>query len=138
MLCAPVLVELKRDEDGDMHPNNDYIARGVGMVIMAAATALINPKLGFVLDFARGLVLSFGIFTFFFPYLINVVLYKKGVIKNHRWWNHLSKEAIPDKWVWWSSTPWFFRMMLLFIVFLACVKVYACPCKIASFYNNCF
>jgi hypothetical protein len=136
MLCAPLFAELYDDRDGDEHPNQDWIWRGVLMIIFAALAAFMYIELyrgpaDYFKKFGQNFVLSFGIFSLFFPYLINIAHNKK------RWWDSLSKTAWPDKVYLWRMTPWYGRLFILLVLFGVCVIIYTCPGKILSFYNPC-
>ena len=139
VLCLPLVEELYLDRNGDAHTDGySLLNRVVTVVISALCVAVINPKLGLWEDSGRSIALSFGIFTFFFPYLINIILYKRGVIGNHRWWSHLGTNGFPDTWSWWRSTPWYYRMFFLLIILLAGAIVYFCPCKQINYMYDCF
>jgi hypothetical protein len=130
VLCAPLWLEAYLDRNGDDHKDvSDVIFRACFVFICSVCVAVVNPKVSFGVDLSRSIALSVGMFTFFFPYLMNIILYRRGIIADHRWWSYLGKKAIPDRWSWWNSTPWFYRMMLMLIVLLAGCIVYFCPCK---------
>lgn len=125
ILTFPLLIELWDDRHGDVHPNHDVIWRGILMVVCSGLARLINPSH----NYFQALSLSVGIFTFFFPYLVNIKLLKNKVIQDKKWWNHLSTTAIPDKWEWWSGTPWFGRMFFMAVILAAGIMTYVCwPC----------
>lgn len=109
ILFAPTIYEAYEDRKGDKHPNLDWAYRGGLMIGAAALVATISPWMGVERNFFRSFALTFGIFTFFFPYLINIVHKKK------KWWDSLSDTAIPDKWTYWRLTPWPVRMFILAI-----------------------
>lgn len=133
LLSSPMLVELYNDRNGDHHPNNDWMLRGLLMLVSALIVFFIHPHKNFL----QGLLLSFGIFLLFFPYLINIVHYQRKVIIDSRWWDHLSSTAIPDKWYWWSNTPWYGRFFIMAAIFAACVMLYTCWGKFFGFSNPC-
>lgn len=138
LLSVPLFVELWYDRKGDHHPNHDWLYRAFAVVWMSIFSALLLPKLGFWIDFLRGVMLSSGIFILFFPYLINIILVHNRIITDHRWWDHLSGKAWPDRLQIWAETPWLVRMFVLVIIFSACCVVYFCPCKLIGYENNCF
>lgn len=129
-LCIPLFAELYADRDGDEHPNIDWLWRGVVMLAVSFILAFLADE-NQVLVFFRSFALSFGIFTLFFPYLVNIVHNKK------RWWDSLSPTAWPDKVYIWRASPWWARLFFLLVIFGACVMFYFCPGKIVSFYNPC-
>lgn len=136
LLCLPLFAELYEDRKGDKHPNNDWIYRGVIMILISTITAFMhieqyNGPADYFKKFGQNFVLSFGIFSLFFPYLINLAHNKK------RWWDSLSKTAWPDKVYLWRMTPWYGRLFILLVLFGVCLIIYTCPGKILSFYNPC-
>ena len=133
-LIVPTVAELIDDRNGDKHPNNEIYWRGALMVVMSALAAVVSPMLGFGADFLRSLLLTVGIFVFFFPYLINIVLYKRGVISNPKWWNHLSDTAWPDKHPWWKGTPWYARLFVVAWILAVTAVLYFDPC-VTGFFN---
>jgi hypothetical protein len=138
LLSLPLIIELYDDRNGEKHPSKDWFYRSFIAVVAAIAVASVWPKLGFWIDFLRGLVLSFGIFALFFPYLMNIILYRNGVITNHRWWSHLSTKAALDSWRLWGNSPWYVRLFILLLTFFAACLVYYCPCKLLRYENPCF
>ncbi len=135
-LSLPVFVELYDDRNGDKHPNNDWLFRGITMIFFSGLFALLYHDKNVI----QNLLLSFGIFAFFFPYLINIVHLKRGVIKlapGEKWYNHLSAKAWPDNQEWWNGIPWYARLIMMGIVFLACALVYNCWGKLYVFSNAC-
>lgn len=113
VLSTPVLWELFNDRNGDIHPNNDWLIRGLIMLASAVVVSIGTDR-----SFLQALTMSFGIFSLIFPYLYNILNGKKP------WYNYLSKTAIPDKWTYWAGTPWYGRMIILLIVFLTCFSIY--------------
>jgi hypothetical protein len=111
ILCSPLIWELFDDRKGDIHPNNDWLVRGS---IMLAASSIVT----FFVDrtFWQALMMSFGIFTLFFPYLYNIFNNKKP------WYNYWSKTAIPDKWISWMQWPTI--MFILLWIFGVCASIY--------------
>lgn len=138
LLSVPLLCELYDDRLGEQHPSNDWQYRPLLMLITGFFSAILLPKLGFWIDFLRGVVLSLGIFTLFFPYLINIILVHNRIITNRRWWDHLSGKAWPDRLQIWAETHWLIRMFVLMLIFSACCVVFFCPCKLIGYENNCF
>lgn len=121
ILAIPLAWELWDDRNGDDHSkNDDWILRGLLMIVCSIAVWFINSHHNFL----QALFLSFAMFTALFPYLINIILYKRGVISNLKWWDHLSNKAIPDKWI--SFIPWQIRMVMYLIILGAAVKLYIC------------
>ena len=107
LLFAPVLWELLDDKEGDVHPNNDWIVRGSIMVVASFIVAVLSAG---ERGFFASLAFSFSLFSFFFPYLYNLLNGKKP------WYNYLSLTAIPDKWELWRGTPWYSRFIILAIL----------------------
>lgn len=112
-LFSPVTWELVDDKKGDKHPNFDWTIRGAIMLVSSVIASIITHR-----NFPSSFFLSFGIFTFFFPYLYNIFNKKKP------WYDYLSKTAIPDKWKLWSGSPWYARMFILLIILGAAITVY--------------
>lgn len=111
VLAAPIIWELEDDKKGDVHPNNDWVMRGAIMVASALIASILGTK-----SFVQCLVMSFGIFTLFFPYFYNILNKKKP------WYNYWSKTAIPDKWISWM--PWYSIMFILLVIFGTCFSIY--------------
>lgn len=120
IFCTPIIWEWYQDRNGDKHPNYDWVLRGLLMLCVSVVVAIIHPAK----NFWQAFVLSFAMFTVFFPYGINIIHYKRGVIENPKWWSHLSKEAVPDKWLF--PIPWYGRMFFMIIILTAAIKVYVC------------
>ncbi len=121
-LCLPLLWELWDDRNGEKHPNNDWALRALFMVLGSGLASLFSHKHNMI----QNLLLSLGIFVFFFPYLMNIVHLKRKVTTDKKWWDHLSKDAWPDNQDWWNGIPWFARLVLVGIVFAATLMVYNC------------
>ena len=113
VLAAPLVWELINDKKGDVHPNNDWLIRGLIAVGASALVSIIGNK-----SFLQALVMAFGIFTLFFPYLVNIVH------KKEKWWSALSLTAWPDKLPYWAGTPWYGRLLILLIIFGTCFSIY--------------
>ena len=113
ILFSPLIWELFNDKQGDIHPNNDWMMRGIMMVASATLVSLFGTK-----GFFPALGLSLGIFFLLFDYLINIVNGKK------QWWSALSPTAIPDKWEYWAATPWYSRLLIRIIVFGTAFSIY--------------
>lgn len=121
VLTVPIIWELWDDRNGDEHvKNDDWILRGLLMVLGSIIVALINPNRNFIQAF----FLSFAMFAALFPYLINIVHYKRGVTSDKKWWSHLSKKAIPDKWLYFL--PWWTIAILYLIILGMATKLYIC------------
>lgn len=111
ILSSPLIWELFDDKKGDTHPNNDWIIRGSIMIASSVLVSLLSTK-----SFLQGLIMSFGIFTLFFPYLYNIFNKRKP------WYNYWSKTAIPDKWISWMA--WYAIMFTLLWIFGICASIY--------------
>ena len=122
LLILPTVWELINDRKGDAHPNNDWMYRGLLMLLASGAVAIIHPEKNFIQCF----LLSFGVFAFFFTYLVNIVHLCYGVTEDRKWWNHLSKNAFPDNIQMWADTPWYGRMFILAVILLVGIKLYVC------------
>jgi archaellum biogenesis protein FlaJ (TadC family) len=135
VLLFPVIWECWDDRDGDDHggKNDDWILRGLLMLVGSMIVFLIHPTK----NFFQALFLSFAMFTLIFPYAVNIVQYKRGVTHDPKWWDHLSKTAIPDKWDAWSGLHWSIRLILMLMFFGMAMTIYICWGKIFSFYNEC-
>lgn len=135
VLLIPYIWECSDDRNGDDHnaKNDDWILRGLLMLVASVVVFFIHPTK----NFFQALFMSFAMFTLFFPYTINIIQYKRGVTNDPRWWDHLSKTAIPDKWPAWNGLHWSIRLLLLLMLFGMALKLYVCWGKLISFYNEC-
>lgn len=137
VLCAPTGWAVVDDTKGDVHPNHDlYVVVGL-CVVSSLIVALIHPVTSFLFDFFKSFFLSGMIYVSLFPYMINIVLYRRGVIKDKKWYNHLSETAWPDKTTFWQATPWYGRMFSAFILLSLALNIYFCPGRILAFGNCC-
>lgn len=130
--CCVVLLltpfwELYDDRNGDDHKakNDDWVLRGLLMVLSSVAVWFIGYHWELHNhNFFQAFILSFTMFAVFFPYLVNMVLYKRGVISDPKWWSHLSKTAIPDKWIYFIH--WIPRMIMYLIILALGIRLYTC------------
>lgn len=131
VLLTPTAWELYDDYRGDDHngKNDDWKLRGLLMLVSAITVWLINPHR----NFAQAFILTFAMFAALFPYLINIIHYKRGVTSDPKWWSHLSKTAIPDKWI--SFIPWYLIMLMYAILLGAAIKIYICLDAFKSWYG---
>lgn len=139
VLAAPTAWALWDDRNGDVHPNNDLIT--ISWLTLAACflVAGVDPLTVYWLDTLRCLTLSVALYVAVFPYAVNYILIKRGVINARaKWYDHLSKTAWPDRTGWWQATPWYARMFFALVIFLAALKVYFCPGQILEYGNCCF
>lgn len=133
ILSAPTIYELLEDRNGDVHPNNDIVGRGIFMVLVSAIVVglryvfKIESGFSYITAFFQALAMSLGIFIFFFPYAINLVHRKK------RWWDSLSKTAWPDRLEWWRLTPWPARMFFQLLALVVAASLYFCLGKVIDF-----
>lgn len=137
LLISPTAYAVWEDRKGDKHPNKDLVLISVIVVLMALLTALINPRISFIIDSLRGASFAAGFFILFFAPAINIVLYKNGIISNRKWWNHLSLTAWPDSESWWSQTPWYGRLLFTGVAFYSGFVIYFCPCKLVDYTCKC-
>ena len=122
VLCVPLFWELWDDRNGDYHGkhNNDWLLRGMLMLVASAGLWLVNPHHNFIQYF----ILSFAIFTALFPYLVNIVHLSRGVTEDRRWWCHWNDKSIPDKWF--IGWDWYYVAFLYAVLLGAAIKIYIC------------
>lgn len=132
-LLIPTLYEAWNSRRGDKHPNHDLIRVGLLSLIVSGIVIIFNHRVNFV----QVIVLSLADFALFFPYLVNVLQMK--FIPNHKikWYDHLSKTAIPDKWEQWNQLNWIIRLLMVLIIFSGAIKLYLCWGKFLSYGYDC-
>lgn len=141
LLLTPTAYALYDDRDGDKHPNRDYIMIGITMIIASVVVALFDSRLGFWINMLRNLLMSFGLYSLIFNWAVVYMLVKRKVIelpKGVKWYNYFSATTWPDNWFFWNQLSWWKRLLIQLWIFGVCASVYFCPCKIVSFYNECF
>ncbi len=106
ILTAPLIWELINDKKGDVHPNNDWLMRGMIMVAGSIIVSLIGNK-----NVLQAFALSFGLFFLLFDYLFNIIH------KKPKWWSYLNTTAFPDNIAQWSGSSWYARLLIRLIVF---------------------
>ncbi len=116
LFLIPTLLAVYEDRNGDKHPNIDLLITGCFMLYISLAAFLLVGDWK-VLITAN--LHQIGLFIFVFPYLVNYVHFKRGVTSDPKWWNHMSKSAVPDKWPIWYKRPWYIRMVIAFLIGLA-------------------
>lgn len=141
LLSLPTLYAVYEDRNGDKHPNHDWTYILVIMVICSTVVALTDDRTTYWLSFVRAFLMSFSIYVLLFNWLINYVLWKRGVVelrKGVKWYNHFNKTSWPDRWMVWNTARWWQRVFIQLLVCSPFWSVYFCPCKIVSYYNECF
>jgi hypothetical protein len=138
LLCLPTAWALYDDRNGDKHPNRDLYTVMVAVGVVGLFCALINRPTFYWLDFLRSICLSGAIYVSVFPYAVNYMLWRRGILNTKTWWNHLSKTAWPDRTSWWIGTPWYGRVFFALVILGAALKVYFCPGQLIKFGNCCF
>lgn len=128
ILNTSLIWNLWDDRNGNTHiKSDDWILRGLLILVSSIVVWFIGYYWGLHdHNFWQALFLSFAMFAAFFPYLINIIHYKRGVTTDKKWWSHLSDRAIPDKLDMWRATPWYARMIIYLIILGAAVKLYIC------------
>lgn len=114
-----------RDRHGDAHPNSDWKMRGLLCLIAGLMSALIDPRLTYLIDVARHTSISALLFSALFPYWINYIHLKNKVTayiipfglmtrqeKFDHIVNHMSDTAWPDRDPSWRSLGWKRRMAI--------------------------
>ena len=128
LLLCPLAYALWEDRDGDSHPNNDLLDILIIGVVAALSVATIHPMqprfVDWLLDALRAGVFSASCYIALFPYLVNIMHYKRGVTADRRWWDHLSLTAWPDKWWLWRELHWSVRMILLILILATSTIIY--------------
>lgn len=138
ILGTPAVWALYDDRNGDKHPNRDLVKVTIITFVAAPFVALIDPHTTFLLDTIRALVLAGGIYVAVFPYAVNFMLWKRGILNTSTWWDHLSATAWPDRLGIWQQTPWYGRVLFAIIVLIAAAIIYGCPGQILFYGNGCF
>lgn len=133
ILSSGLIYAILDDWNGDKHPNNDWISIGIVMLVSSVSVALFSEfrwpfdwgKFG--IDIIRGLAMAIGLYVLIFNWAIVYIMVKRGVIQlplGRKWYNHFSKKAIPDKWLFWNGLPWLPRFAILFFIFICFTLVY--------------
>jgi len=137
LLLLPTWLEVYKDRNGDVHPNHDWIFRGVLCLIVGFLLGLVSTtNHHFLLPCIKYTISSALLFAGIFPYWINFVQLKNGITtyakvpKLHLYGyrllsksevldhvlNHLSDSAWPDKTKWWRSIGWLGRLIVNMIL----------------------
>ena len=149
---TPLYWEIKNDTNGDEHPNYDWERRmflcSLVGVISAISIHWFSPWWEFLLFAVKYSVCCAGIFSAIFPYWVNYVHLKKGIvviskdvstkaykgiIRYHfesltkkeifiHVVSHLSDSAIPDKWKFWRKIGWVGRL-IVYAFILTCSSI---------------
>jgi len=115
LFLIPTFMAVLMDKDGDKHPNYDLIVIGYFMLYHSFVTCFVIHKYQYDL-FIPATLHQIGLFIFVFPYLVNYVHFKRKVTSDPKWWDHLSKSAVPDKWPIWYKRHWITRMVIAFLI----------------------
>lgn len=93
LLTIPLLYHLWNDRNGERPQDKTWD------IILVTGLALIWSFIGYKLSgkpIIDGLLLAWGIHFAAFDYLINWILFKRGVIENPDWFGHLGKSYTDD------------------------------------------
>src|SRR5687768_14932991 len=107
LLSVPTLTFLAfNDRKGDKHPNLDLLWGSLILAVMSLIVCLwVDPTKNFIQCFAMGAGIGWVVWPWLISHLhVNVwkvVELRKGV----KWYNHFSKEALPDKLPIWNKSP---------------------------------
>lgn len=140
-LLFPSAFEVRRDRNGDAHPNSDWKLRGLLCVITGALVAFIHDG-NFIINTIRYTATSICFFASVFPYWINYIhlknkvttychdhiyiqfekLTRKEIIYHVS--NHLSLTAWPDRVVWWRQLGGRVRSIINCIILITGLIIY--------------
>lgn len=141
LLLIPTAYAVYNDRDGDVHPNNDWVQIGVVMLVCCLVVSFVDTHLNMLANLLRTFLMSFGLYCLLFNWAVVIMLVNRGKIelpKGKKWYQHFSKNTWPDNWFFWNQLSWWKRLLIQLWIFGVCASVYFCPCKIVSFYNECF
>lgn len=120
-LGIPMYSAVAMDWNGDKHPNKDnYVITIIGLVVSALWALLMRTAYDYdfyLMWFCCGLV-SAAIYMFIFPYVINYVLIKRGIMNRPYWYDALNDVSWPDNWQWWRRLNWRYRMAVSALLFI--------------------
>lgn len=119
-LSMPTIVEVINDAHGDYDKDKDTIKR----VILMAASSLLTMALT---DRTWSpWLMTFGIFMFFFDYVVTYYLIKNKVveIKGATWFNYLGKIGRFDNFKVWKRMRPGYRLLIRTIIFAAALIFY--------------
>lgn len=119
-LSTPTIVEVANDAHGDFDKDADTIKR---LLMMSAATLLT----AWLTDRTWSpLLMTFGIFFFFFDYLVTYYLLKNKVveIKGATWYNYLGKIGRFDNFKLWKRMHPNYRLLIRVVVFATALYFY--------------
>lgn len=138
ILCTATGWALYDDRNGDKHPNRDLWTVFILSLVTSAIVAVLDQRAAHWFDVIRSIVLSGAIYVSVFPFAVNYMLWKRGILNTRTWWNHLSPTAWPDRLPVWRQTPWYGRALFAAIILIAAGIVYFCPGQILFYGNGCF
>lgn len=141
ILLIPTGYALWDDRNGDVHPNNDWLKIGGVMIICSVIVSLLDHRIGFWINMLRTFLMSFALYGLIFNWAVVWMLVKRGIIelpKGVKWFNYFSKTSWPDNWMIWNTLRWWQRLLTQLLIFCWPAVLYFCPCKIQSYYNQCF
>lgn len=137
LMCLPTAWALYDDRNGDKHPNRDLWKIFYLSVVVTGVSAFINRVAPPYLDVMRYFILTWALYVVVFPYAVNYMLWRRGIINVAKWWNHLSATAWPDRLTQWSGLPWQIRVIMLLMFLSAALAFYLCPEKVIAVENAC-
>jgi hypothetical protein len=122
LLCfAPLIYELWKDRNGETAKNKrrQWLLIGLFYVIVSAVNWWV-----FEINPLRSLALCFAIRFVCFDYLINIILYQRGVIESRearKWWSYVGSTARWDQRKLWVRIGWGGRLACRAVVLVAAV-----------------
>lgn len=133
LLFFPILYKMVKDWQGVKHPATKetetlifiMVINSTLMAFFTAAQHRVDILETYFLFTAKSILVSITGFQLFFTYLINWRLSYRFGFTPPRWlyiFNHLSSEAIPDRWPAYRALGWAGRLALWLTLFLLSVK----------------
>ena len=119
LLLTPLFWEVHDDRNGDTHPSKSDIWHRIGLSLLSCFFVWMVG----VHTYTEALVMSFGLFTSIFPYVVNYA--QRDTTEDPRWWSHLSKTAWPDRVPVWRKIGWRGRLFVNLCILLTSIIIYA-------------
>lgn len=119
ILTMPLAWELWNDRNGDLDKGRDVIIRCLLFIVCALVVHyLTGHKLIVTFNLAG------AIHWLLFDYLINIILYRNGVIASPAWFQYLGKSSKVDKIPIWKSIGPYGRLFVKLGYFLISIWLY--------------
>lgn len=120
LLSSPTVIEVINDAKGDYNKDADTIKRLILMTVASLITISLTGRTW------SPPLLTFGIFFFFFDYLVTYYLIKNRVveIKGATWFNYLGKVGRFDNFKVWKRMRPGYRLLIRIIVFATALYFY--------------